>query len=159
MVFITVRFGDDQSALFNPNCRNVNLLRDIKRKCDCNIEETFDLSDENGEVANLWSHPEDYGRNYLTERGNFILVRVERNEASEDDRVTYTPMLYGMENQTEFLDRLNPKPVKGGKQRRRGGADDSSSPKNDRRRGRQSSSQPPKKNPTPPTRSGVGVRK
>lgn len=40
--------------------------------------DTFDLSDETGEVAHLWSHPEDNGKNFLTERGNFILVRVER---------------------------------------------------------------------------------
>lgn len=158
MVFITVRFGEDRRALFNPNCRNVNLLRDIKIKCNCNIDETIDLSDENGEVANLWSHPEDYGRNFLAERGNFILVRVEKDEDSTDERVTYSPMLYGMENQKEFLDRLNPKPVKG-KNRRRGGGDDSSSPKSDRRRAKQSTTQSPKKNTTPPSRSGVGVRK
>lgn len=36
--YIFLLLSDDQSALFNPNCRNVNLLRDIKRKCDCNIE-------------------------------------------------------------------------------------------------------------------------
>ncbi|KAJ8044599.1 hypothetical protein HOLleu_07384 [Holothuria leucospilota] len=157
MVFITVRFGDDQSALFNPNCRNVNLLRDIKRKCDCNLDDTFDLSDESGEVANLWSHPEDNGKNFLTERGNFILVRVEREDEGDDDKVTYTPMLYGMENEKEFLDRLNPRPVKGAKQKRRGMSDDAFSPKGNRK-GRQSVSQTAKKNNPPPSRSG-GTRK
>lgn len=35
-----------------------------------------------------------------------MFIFLAGNEASEDDRVTYTPMLYGMENQTEFLGKI-----------------------------------------------------
>ncbi|KAK2554579.1 hypothetical protein P5673_023805 [Acropora cervicornis] len=34
-MFITVKYGDHEEALFNPNCRTLHLLEDIKRRCNC----------------------------------------------------------------------------------------------------------------------------
>ncbi|XP_071491175.1 uncharacterized protein [Diadema setosum] len=140
-MFITVRFGDDRSELFNPNCRNVILLDNIRERCNCDDDDVIDLSDEHGSIANLPGHLDDYGKNFLADRGSFILVRVEREtEEGDDDRVTYIPLLHGMDNDKDFLSRLNPKPSKGGggKGRRKGDrAGSPSSAKGDRRKGRQ----------------------
>lgn len=110
-MFITVRFGDDKSEIFNPDCRNVILLHNIKERCDCDIEDTVDLSDETGNVMNLLDNPTDYGKHYLTERAAFILVRVERDIDGDEDKLVYHPLLQGMESDKDFLDRLNPKPA------------------------------------------------
>ncbi|XP_054759004.2 uncharacterized protein CXorf65 homolog [Lytechinus pictus] len=141
-MFITVRYGDDKSELFNPNCRNVILLDNIRERCNCDEDDVIDLSDENGSVANLPGHLDDYGKNFLSDRGSFILVRVERDgDEGDDDRITYIPLLQGVDDDKDFLSRLNPKPTKGGpggKGRRKGDrAGSPSSAKGDRRKGRQ----------------------
>ena len=49
-MYITVKFGNNESILCNPSCAVVNLLSSIKRRAgykQANI--LLDLSDENGE--------------------------------------------------------------------------------------------------------------
>lgn len=115
-MFITVRYGDDQSVLFNSDCRNIILLNNIKQRCKCVDENVVDLSDESGSVVNLSSHLHEYGKNYLMDKGSFILIRVEtKMDDNGDIKTTYTPLLDGMESNKEYLDRLNPRPTKTGK--------------------------------------------
>ncbi|KAJ7365953.1 hypothetical protein OS493_002691 [Desmophyllum pertusum] len=89
-MFITVRFADDKSELFNPNCRNCLLLSNIKERCDCEDDDFIDLSDESGSLKNLQSHPLDYGTKYLNEREIFILVKGEKTDGGS---MTFVPLL------------------------------------------------------------------
>jgi len=76
-MFITVRFADDKTELFNPNCRNCLLLSNIKERCDCEDDDFIDLSDESGLLKHLQRHPLDYGTKYLNEREILVLVKGE----------------------------------------------------------------------------------
>jgi len=49
-MFVTVRFGNDQRQIFNPDCAVVNLLTDIKRRCFVGMSQDIDLTDETGNV-------------------------------------------------------------------------------------------------------------
>lgn len=113
-MFITVRFADDKTELFNPNCKNCLLLSNIKERCDCEDDDFIDLSDESGSLKNLQSHPLDYGTKYLNEREILILVKGEKTEG---DNMTFVPLLEGMETNKAFLERLNPPPPKPEKMR------------------------------------------
>ncbi|WAR11449.1 hypothetical protein MAR_025629 [Mya arenaria] len=46
MVYITVRYGESQREIFNPNCKTNVLLKSIKTKCKCDREADIELSDE-----------------------------------------------------------------------------------------------------------------
>ena len=111
-MFVTVKYGEDQSKIFNANCRNDILLHSIKDKCKCNLEDTVELSDENGIVKDLRRHPDEYGVEYLKERETLILLKVEGlypGSYYDNSRTTYIPLLAGMENNQEFVEALNPK--------------------------------------------------
>ncbi|XP_077992683.1 uncharacterized protein LOC144446732 [Glandiceps talaboti] len=110
-MFITVKYGDGKSEIFNPNCLNIILLHNIRERCECAIEDLVELSDETGNVMNLLTNPTDYGKQYLTERAAFVLLKAERDGEAEDERYTYQPLLDGLDTNKEFLARLNPKPV------------------------------------------------
>ncbi|XP_074633931.1 uncharacterized protein CXorf65 homolog isoform X2 [Acropora palmata] len=90
-MFITVRFGDCQEALFNPNCMIKVLLEDIKKRCRRNREELIDLSDESGNLKNLLDHKTEYATDLLKARHSFILIRLEKKQG--EDLFTYTPLL------------------------------------------------------------------
>lgn len=76
-MFVTVKFGDEQSRLFNANCRNDVLLQHIKKRCDCHREDDVELSDEKGVVKHLREFPYDYGIDHLKERETLILLKVD----------------------------------------------------------------------------------
>ncbi|XP_070578986.1 uncharacterized protein CXorf65 homolog isoform X1 [Ptychodera flava] len=109
IMFITVKYGDDKSEIFNPNCLNVILLHNIRERCDCDDEDLVELCDETGNVMHLLTNPTDYGKQYLTERSVFILLRVERDGDGDEEKYTYHPLLHGLERNKDFLARLNPK--------------------------------------------------
>ncbi|XP_033114297.1 uncharacterized protein CXorf65-like [Anneissia japonica] len=113
-MFIVVRFGDNKSELFNPNCKNHILLDNIKQRCCCEDEDKIDLSDETGTVIHLSQHPYDYGKSYLAERGSFILVKLEKetieNGEVKEERTFYVPDLQDKKNDAAYLARLNPRP-------------------------------------------------
>ncbi|XP_073256270.1 uncharacterized protein CXorf65 homolog [Porites lutea] len=105
-MFITVRFGDGEESIFNPNCRTDILLDDIKRRCNCTKDATVDLSDESGNLKFLVNHPLIYATELLKERESFVLIRVEKKGENEGDQ--YTPMLNDMITVTPaFLERLS----------------------------------------------------
>ncbi|KAJ7392688.1 hypothetical protein OS493_010339 [Desmophyllum pertusum] len=105
-MFITVRFGDGEESIFNPNCRTNILLEDIKRRCNCTKDVTVDLSDESGNLKYLANHPMSYATEILKERESFVLIRVEKKGETEGD--SYTPMLNDLIIVTpEFLERLS----------------------------------------------------
>jgi len=105
-MFITVRYGDSEESIFNPNCRTDILLDDIKRRCNCTKDATVDLSDESGNLKYLVNHPLSYASEILKERESFVLIRVEKKGETEGD--SYTPMLNDMITVTpEFLERLS----------------------------------------------------
>ena len=53
---------------------------DTQRKCSLFFTDVVDLSDESGSVVNLSSHLHEYGKNYLMDKGSFILIRVETSK-------------------------------------------------------------------------------
>ncbi|KAK2573638.1 Uncharacterized protein P5673_001315 [Acropora cervicornis] len=104
-MFITVRFGDCQEALFNPNCMIKVLLEDIKKRCRRNREELIDLSDESGNLKNLLDHKTEYATDLLKARHSFILIRLEKKQG--EDLFTYTPLLNDIRTITStFLQHL-----------------------------------------------------
>ncbi|XP_073258344.1 uncharacterized protein C22orf15-like [Porites lutea] len=100
MSFITVKFGDNEEELFNPNCVTVNLLDNLRRRCGCQKGVTLDLSDEDGDIKNLHEFPTQYAHRFLKGREVFVLVKVEKGEG--DQPTTYTALL-------NDLERSNPK--------------------------------------------------
>ncbi|CAB3983643.1 Hypothetical predicted protein [Paramuricea clavata] len=94
MSFITIRFGDDNHALFNPNCLVINLLDNIRKRCKCEKEAPIDLSDEDGSVQKLSEKQDQNASTILKQRGEYILLRVEK--FSEKPNV-YLPLLNGLE--------------------------------------------------------------
>jgi len=105
-MFITVRFGDGEESIFNPNCRTNILLEDIKRRCNCTKDATVDLSDESGNLKYLADHPTTYATEILKARESFVLIRVEKKGETEGD--SYTPMLNDVIIVTpQFLERLS----------------------------------------------------
>ncbi|KXJ15037.1 uncharacterized protein CXorf65 homolog [Exaiptasia diaphana] len=104
-MFITVKYGDYQQALFNPNCLTKNLLDDIKRRCKCEKDALVDLSDEHGNIKNLLQNTNRPAVDVLKPRGTFILIRVEKKENTEIP--TYTPLCTDIEVvTTAFVERL-----------------------------------------------------
>ncbi|KAL9963697.1 hypothetical protein ACROYT_G027228 [Oculina patagonica] len=104
-MFITVRFGDCQEALFNPNCMTKVLLEDIKKRCRRDREEIIDLSDESGNLKNLLEHKGEYATELLKARHSFILIKVDKKEG--EDASTYTPLLNDIKTITSsFLQHL-----------------------------------------------------
>lgn len=139
-MFVTVKFGDEQSRLFNANCRNDVLLQHIKKRCDCQREDIVELSDEKGVVKHLREFPYDYGIDHLKERETLILLKVDgssfgdENESTMGDRLTFIPLLTGMEGNQEFMELINPRPQS--RQSRKGSA------REDERRGKPKAAKP-----------------
>lgn len=111
-MFITVKYGDHEEALFNPNCRILHLLEDIRRRCNCPENVVIDLSDLRGAVKNLTDHQSSNGNEFLNERETFILVRVEKNPTEGRDFPLYTPLLDDEDVlTTDFLESLRRTPT------------------------------------------------
>lgn len=111
-MFITVKYGDHEEALFNPNCRILHLLEDIRRRCNCPENVVIDLSDLRGAVKNLTDHQSSNASEFLNERETFILVRVEKNTTEGRDFPLYTPLLDDEDVlTTDFLESLRRTPT------------------------------------------------
>lgn len=111
-MFITVRYGDDREQIFNPNCLVKILLQAIKDKCQCERNDILELSDPEGVVKNLHSNLTEYGTEFLSERETLILLRVEKaDNENEEERPLYIPLLDGMDEDEEFIRKLNPNPA------------------------------------------------
>ncbi|XP_064620918.1 uncharacterized protein LOC135483800 isoform X2 [Lineus longissimus] len=112
--FITVLFGDNQKAIFNPRCRSQILLEFIRRKCNCE-NEAIDLIDFEGVVKNLSSAKLfDYAHEHQSvgSRESYVLVRVESekkyNGKREKEQTKFVPLLNNLEAvNPELHDKLN----------------------------------------------------
>ncbi|XP_046545260.1 uncharacterized protein CXorf65-like [Haliotis rubra] len=108
-MFVTVRYGDHRSRIFNANCRNDILLHHIKSCCDCGESDIIDLSDEKGRVKNLRNNLNDYGTDYLKRRESLILLRVDHSKGEDNqERLKFIPLLAGLKANREFIEALNP---------------------------------------------------
>ncbi|XP_065054710.1 uncharacterized protein LOC135683396 [Rhopilema esculentum] len=94
MSFVTVKFGNNQYALFNPNCKTAVLLDDIKKRCKCHDASILDVSDEKGEIKHLQDHTHEYATKLL--KGREILILLELKTNKETKEVTYLPLLKNM---------------------------------------------------------------
>lgn len=94
MVYISVRFGDSQQEIFNPNCKTYLLLKNIKHKCKCDREADIELSDESGNIKNLRDpgFQQRYATDFLDERERLVLLKVTRSN-HDGGQVIYTPLL------------------------------------------------------------------
>jgi len=104
-MFIKVLYGDNEEALFNPNCRTLLLLEHIKETVGYQPEIDIDLSDENGFIVHLLrSPPLQYASDVLESRRTFILVKVSKNE---DGTESVEPMLNNLRaNRPNAFERL-----------------------------------------------------
>ncbi|KAK2171416.1 hypothetical protein NP493_1070g00052, partial [Ridgeia piscesae] len=75
---IDLSVSDEQSHVFNPNCRNEILLMGIKKACHLPRADMLELSDETGMVKHLHSHLKDYGTTHFKDRETLVLLRVEQ---------------------------------------------------------------------------------
>ncbi|XP_009862230.2 uncharacterized protein LOC104266815 [Ciona intestinalis] len=74
-MFITVRFGNNQEEIFNPNCQVIHLIDAIKRKCVVNLDQWIDLTDESGLLINISSQRDDEtALDILPVKQTYILV-------------------------------------------------------------------------------------
>ncbi|KAL5013359.1 hypothetical protein ScPMuIL_007629 [Solemya velum] len=107
MVYITVRYGEREQEIFNPNCRTKALLSSIKRRCQCATDVEIELSDESGNVKNMRLALNRYASEILTERETLVLLRVQKNKSENDGTTLYIPLLNDNEAITkEFLAKL-----------------------------------------------------
>lgn len=115
-MFVVVKYADNKTCIFNPDCKNNIFLHHVKSKCGVALEDVVDVSDESGAVKHLHANPEDYAKDYLHDRETLVLLRVDRVPYDEaDDGIeedVYTPLLDGLEENAEFVGQLNPKSAK-----------------------------------------------
>ncbi|KAK2143720.1 hypothetical protein LSH36_818g00011 [Paralvinella palmiformis] len=88
-MFVTVKFGEQEETIFNPQCKCVTLLSTIKQRC-CDDDVEVDLSDENGNVKNLRESPNRYADEILADRENLVLLKVDRTDSGD---CQFTPLL------------------------------------------------------------------
>lgn len=104
-MFVTVKYGDGEHLLCNPDCKTDVLLDDIRRRCSYEKGVIVDLSDESGNLKYLRDHPQSYATDFLKDRESLVLIRVDKNPI--DEAVTYTPLLDDVFIVTSaFVDRL-----------------------------------------------------
>ena len=94
MTFITVRYGQNEEKILNPNCLSAVLLSHIKKSCGFEtLLEPIDLcSAETGEVVDLISKPKEYAKKYLEPRGSYVLLKVIGDD-SEESSSTFVSLL------------------------------------------------------------------
>ncbi|XP_029915072.1 uncharacterized protein C22orf15 [Myripristis murdjan] len=81
-MFVTVLFGENRMELFNLNCKLINFVHCLKERCGLDDKDCVALMDSSGAVMNLEEkqHSVDLASNLLTERQNYILLRVCRDD-------------------------------------------------------------------------------
>ncbi|XP_032820538.1 uncharacterized protein CXorf65 homolog isoform X3 [Petromyzon marinus] len=88
-MFVIVKYGERQQALFNPSCQARLLLRSIRIKLGCDPDAELELCDEMGQLKHVSAWPERLASELLAERETLVAVRVFR----EGDQLTYRPLL------------------------------------------------------------------
>ena len=85
MGFITVKYGNNEERILNPNCLSLVLLSHIKKTCGFeSLMEPIDLcSADTGEVVDLISKPKEYAKKFLEPRGVYVLLKVIGDDSEE----------------------------------------------------------------------------
>ncbi|XP_074662566.1 uncharacterized protein CXorf65 homolog [Tubulanus polymorphus] len=107
-MFITVKFGKNESLLCNPSCSVINLLTNIKQRAGFSeTGVTLDLSDEKGLIKELDLHKYDNANNFLQSHSTYILVEKQLIDNHHDPdagrtspippQYQYVPLLKGYE--------------------------------------------------------------
>ncbi|XP_033109991.1 uncharacterized protein CXorf65 homolog isoform X2 [Anneissia japonica] len=96
-MFITVRYGEREEALFNPNCKTMLLLENIRQRCRLGEDVEVDLADPEGNVKHLIDASLRYANEVLKDRETFVLIKVENDDSRKP---SYIPLL----NDNEFID-------------------------------------------------------
>ncbi|XP_071958315.1 uncharacterized protein CXorf65 homolog [Antedon mediterranea] len=105
-MFITVRYGEREEALFNPNCKTMLLLENIRHRCRLSEDVEVDLADPEGNVKHLIEASLRYANEVLKERETFVLIKVEKDDESR--KPSYIPLLNDQEQiDAAFLARLS----------------------------------------------------
>ncbi|CAH1232659.1 C22orf15 [Branchiostoma lanceolatum] len=110
--FITVKYGDNQTEIFNPHCKSTLLLKCIKQKCKCELldhDTVIDLADDQGNVKNLSENQTlaTYANDVLEPRGVYFLIKVIKSEV-ENEPTRYEPVISNTDKNCPGLsDRLN----------------------------------------------------
>ncbi|KAL8601615.1 hypothetical protein ACOMHN_003881 [Nucella lapillus] len=94
---------EDQTKIFNADCKNEILLENIKLHCECSDNEVVEVSDERGVVKNLRNFPLEYGSDFLKARETLILLTVQ----NVLDKPVFTPLLASLRIDPDFNETLN----------------------------------------------------
>lgn len=104
--FIIVKHGENNEQLFNPWCPSGVLLECIRRKCNCDEEETIDLIDMQGQLKNLPDKTGDYANMLLDSRQTYVLIKIERQDGELPPK--YISLLHNIwETHPDLNERLN----------------------------------------------------
>lgn len=49
MMFVAIKFGNNSTQLFNPDCPLINFIDDVKKRCNATTYTYIDLAQESGE--------------------------------------------------------------------------------------------------------------
>ncbi|XP_046851893.1 uncharacterized protein LOC124445231 [Xenia sp. Carnegie-2017] len=105
-----ILFLDSQQELFNPDCRNINLIENIKKRCKCRDKDMIDLADESGLVKSMNERPsEQLASEYLECRKTYVLVEVKRRLEGASGHLfkSYKPLLNGLdESNPDFIAKI-----------------------------------------------------
>eukprot|EP01114_Cavostelium_apophysatum_P011630 TRINITY_DN25984_c0_g1_i1.p1 TRINITY_DN25984_c0_g1~~TRINITY_DN25984_c0_g1_i1.p1 ORF type:complete len:177 (-),score=16.47 TRINITY_DN25984_c0_g1_i1:34-564(-) len=89
----TLRYGNDQTRLFNSNCQCINLLQHIRSVCNLQHipQGELDLADETtGYLQFLKDSPLEYANTLIKPRSTYVPIHVKVNE---DNSVVTVPLL------------------------------------------------------------------
>ncbi|CAF0876731.1 unnamed protein product [Brachionus calyciflorus] len=112
-MYFTLKFGDNQEAFLNSNCKVLHLLDHIKKIANLNDKYSepdmgldLDVCDLNGEVKNLNENKLNYGSNLLREKEKYILIKIDHKKT--DGKPVYSVLLNNDQIiNEEFIARLN----------------------------------------------------
>jgi len=78
IMFLYVKYGDDQEIMINVNCRIINFLRYVKKVANTDDNE-LELCDITGDVKFLQANLFAYTNTLLKEKEHYILLKTESN--------------------------------------------------------------------------------
>ncbi|CAF0943677.1 unnamed protein product [Didymodactylos carnosus] len=104
-MLIIVLYGDNQRAIFNPDCKTINLISSIRKNCRCDRNICVDLCDLTGDLRHISESAEqEYASALFKDREKLVLIRIEKQN---DQTLLYTPLLKDENTITnEFLSHL-----------------------------------------------------
>ena len=96
--WITVKYGTEESALFNSDCWAVVLCDYMKERCGFgDLAEPVDLLDEGGNPVKLQEAGKEYAKTLVKAEGTYTLCKVIPTE--DGSPPTYEPLLFPPEEE------------------------------------------------------------